>query len=82
MLGPSLVVPRSESFRLVAENQIGLFSPELKVLDTQSSIYLAWNIKYIVTNKIFDTRCGKSRLKSTFSQTRVRNTILNSKLDF
>ena len=37
VLGPSLIVPRSESFRLVAENQIGLFSPELKVLDTQSS---------------------------------------------
>ena len=43
-------MPRSESFRLEAENQIGLFSPELKVLDTQSSS-LEYKI-YIVTNKI------------------------------
>ena len=37
MLASSVIVHRSESCRQVAENQIELFYPKLRVLDSQSS---------------------------------------------
>ena len=48
--GSSVIVPRSESFSQVAEYQIGLFPPKLKVLMVELNVFLIK--KHLVCNYI------------------------------